>query len=597
MFRKTLCLILALTLIISVAPTITFAADDVVVEFTDESMSDPYKLTPDKWSNLRDFDVVVDESTKGAGSRLTPNRISEFGDKKVLQVETRAGSNRTWVNAVNKGEPYGAVFTIKASIPSAGWYGVKLHGGVSQYGSDYYVYVNDQYAGFYSFHTTDTSAFCLAGEEKELNTLYLTPDADGKVKIKFCVEKAHYDGARLYLYKLTLSPKNGDVAVAGIESTIPSRIEIGENIDASAYAKMSDGSRVHSNGLKVDASADADNTISMSVKSGNAVSIKGSNDDGTFTGKISADAEGSAVITVNAKVNGTLHSKDYPIEVASVAEPKRTEIEMTRDTVVFADNTAPSDAWQIIGFELVLDKTTKTAARATGVTVPTENGVLKPIQIQTRSGSYSVWYKEREGSDSRRNNMFTIRKEIAAAGYYKVSFTGFKWYAGSDYAVYINGQYAGDYNCYDADATSMRLGEEKYLNTMYLPKGYAEISFRSSKAHYDTPNLLPYKLVFDPVDISTVEAQDAETEIPSLFDRAEVNATARVKMNDGTIRHFGLADNASADAGNTVSITSEDTGIFEVKNIEYAKPETGDVINYTISAHRSGTANLKIEAS
>ncbi len=611
MFRKTLCLILALTLIISVAPTITFAADNnIVYEFSSASMDNPYNKAMTEWTNLRDFEVVPEEGTdRLKGNRLTTNKLEEFGNHAIFQIET---TGSLWTATANGTTPYASVFTMKVQVPSEGWYGVKLQGAVSQYGADYYIYVNDQYAGLYSFYTEDTSANCFASEEKSLNTLYLTPDSEGKVKIKLCLaNKRTYYAGRAYLYRITLSPVSGDVTVAGIESTAPDSLKLGESAEFSSKVRMSDGTLRSFNGYTADASADADNAFA--VAAGSSVSLTKTSPeyahDGEYTASLATVSAGDAEIKTTATVGGVKYSEKKSVWVlnADGTTPSFT-ILFDKNNFKFNDKERPSADWETIGFDIVLDKTANYIFRSYGMKVDGgEYGIIYPQAVQTRSGPYSVWYSEVPGTANRINNMFTISKNIPEAGYYDIDFRGFKWYAGSQYSVYVDGKYAGDVNSYDKDSNpSITFGDVQNLNRLYLPKGKVEISFCSRKAYYDTALFLPYYLKFTPASEYTVSG--ITSDIPATLESgASVNLTASVNMSDGSLRQFGylLDGKSETDPANIIKVTSSASDIVAVSNVVCVEPQTAkdltQVINpavtkYTLMAGKAGSADIMVTA-
>ncbi|MBQ2741543.1 MAG: S-layer homology domain-containing protein, partial [Oscillospiraceae bacterium] len=267
-------------------------------------------------------------------------------------------------------------------------------------------------------------------------------------------------------------------------------------------------------------------------------------------------------------------------------KPAYTRLDLNGTHTIGKDKTAPS-TWSTYGFDIVPEKTTTNIARKSSVALA--NGMTLPYQQIQIPGD--PWQNREE--EDRVNAMFTVRKNFAAAGYYAIEMLGYKWYAGSDFAIYVNGQYAGDYNVYEADA-ALSVGEKKQLNTLYIPAGDVEISFRTRVKHYATPNLLPIWMEFTPVE-SKPETEKVEV---SEFGRISVGntteLTAQVKMSDGSYRGFGLSDDASQDLKNTVSVTVENEDVATVSDVKYAQPENETDIVFAVNAKTVGETNIKI---
>ena len=84
-------------------------------------------------------------------------------------------------------------------------------------------------------------------------------------------------------------------------------------------------------------------------------------------------------------------SRSITIGVTGTQNPETVSIDMTKNSIKYADKTAPSEAWETSGFDIVLDKTTTcTNSRYTPHKV---NGV-GVATIATRTGKpapNNVW--------------------------------------------------------------------------------------------------------------------------------------------------------------------------------------------------------------
>ncbi len=265
-------------------------------------------------------------------------------------------------------------------------------------------------------------------------------------------------------------------------------------------------------------------------------------------------------------------------------KPAYTRLDLNGTHTIGKDKTAPS-TWNTYGFDIVAGKTTTGISRKSSVTLA--NGMALPYQQIQIAGD--PWQTRPDSQEA----MFTIRKNFSAAGYYAIEMLGYKWSAGSDFAVYVNGEYAGDYNFFETGA-ALSVGEKKKLNTLYIPAGDVEISFRTRVKHYATPNFVPIWMEFTPVEskpeVEKVEVSGSEK---LTVGRAE-SVAAKVKMSDGSYRGFGLSDNASEDVKNTVSVIIEDENIATVSDLKYAQPESENDIAFTVNAKTVGDTNIKI---
>ncbi|MBE6913157.1 MAG: hypothetical protein E7473_11600, partial [Ruminococcaceae bacterium] len=205
------------------------------------------------------------------------------------------------------------------------------------------------------------------------------------------------------------------------------------------------------------------------------------------------------------------------------------------------------------------------------------------------------------------NTSFTIKKNFKYPGYYSVKLLGSVWNANSQYALYINGEYAGDYNFYNSASSGQKLGSENTLNTIYVPAGDVEISFRTRHRYYSGGYSLfsPITLTLTPAEEPAISA--VETSIPSVLEvDASAELTAKVKMTDGTYRQFGYTDaGVVPEDNNIVKVESSAPQIVSVSDVVCVKPsiyqnytQTIDptTTTYKLTALNPGDATITVTA-
>ena len=595
--KRYLSLILVVTMLFGLFPCITFASGDasVIIDFTTET-----SINHDKNDSVaalagEGFTTVKGETTTIKGKYSARSYYKQGFGVKLIHVSTGA---TPWLSDGGENEKW----TIEVDFGNAtsGWYDVSLLAGKSNTASAWYIYVDGQYAGFYDSYDASATGVPKMNPDGEikLNSLYLTPDDNGKVKVMFApVDKSVYDGVpRLIISSMTFTPTTApDMESLSLSVTKPEMMLVGDVEDIEAKVKMSDGTVYRLNGYKANREPDTENYLAVSSGNPDVASLTGVMSDGIYNGKLSAQGEGETTLDVIGKVCGKQVSATVPIKVIVPSGPVKMTIDMTKNSIVYADKTAPSDAWKTTGFSIVFDKTT--TCNNSRYTPHEVNGVgVATIATNTnKKAPDDVW--PASTAEISQNAMFTIKKRSYGEGYYAVYVQGSKWYANSDYAIYVNGQYAGDYNFNKADASSAVLGERKRLNTVYLPAGDVEISFRVRKKMYDVSFFQPYLVELVPIDVQEAPyVLKVESDAPETIyvgEKAEI--TAKVLMSDGSYRSFGLADNGSTDTASCVtSVTSSDVGVATVENVESAMPVTSDEITFTVNAVAKGNAKALV---
>ncbi|MBQ9985185.1 MAG: S-layer homology domain-containing protein [Oscillospiraceae bacterium] len=274
------------------------------------------------------------------------------------------------------------------------------------------------------------------------------------------------------------------------------------------------------------------------------------------------------------------------ITLTPVAEDEvsNLRVDLTGTNHLITDSSKPS-TWSTYGWELVPGKTADVVGRRLGGALPN-----KLVQIFLQLQNYGGLWKDSPASQA---TMFTFTKYFPKAGYYSIETLGYKVSIASDAAIYVNGEYVGDYNYYEADA-SYAIGERKALNTIYIPEGDVEISLRNRVKNHSYGLFYPMWMEFSPSEKPAIEKVEHDLEGRKVVVGTTESVSAKVLMSDGRYQGFGLADNGSADAKNTITVTSLDESIASVSNVTYAVPETESDILIDLSANKVGQTSLKV---
>ena len=277
------------------------------------------------------------------------------------------------------------------------------------------------------------------------------------------------------------------------------------------------------------------------------------------------------------------------ITLTPVAEDEASNlrVDLTGTNHIITDSSKPS-TWSTYGWELVPGKTADVVGRRLGGALPN-----KLLQIFLQLQNYGGLWKD---SPENQATMFTFTKHFPKAGYYSIETLGYKVSIGSDAAIYVNGEYVGDYNYYEADA-SYAIGERKALNTIYIPEGDVEISLRNRVKNHSYGLFYPMWMEFSPVENPSIEKVEHDAEGRNIIVGTTESISAKVLMKDGKYRGFGLANDGSADTKNKVTVTSLDDTIASVSNVTCAVPETESDVVIDISANKVGETSLKVQVS
>jgi len=201
------------------------------------------------------------------------------------------------------------------------------------------------------------------------------------------------------------------------------------------------------------------------------------------------------------------------------------------------------------------------------------------MQYKTASKYGTQWDKTWEAwpfFQNPQNVMFTVKTKIpeGAAGYYNVKITGAAYSAGGEFAVYVNGEYAGDINSY-ASTSSYEAKEWSLNNAIELPEGDVEISLRAVKFYRartfgsQDNNASIYLGLIQLIPTSEPTISAVESALPETIQITEsLNFAAQIKMSDGAYRAFGYTDKGELPTtDNIVKIESSNPEIIEVTDV------------------------------
>ncbi len=309
-----------------------------------------------------------------------------------------------------------------------------------------------------------------------------------------------------------------------------------------------------------------------------------------------AKAEGNAKIHIKSTFNNVSAESDIEFEIKPFSGEGEFIVDLTTKSISGNHRSAPS-SWVTEGFEVVTAKTTESIDSI--FNVPTVDG-YKAVGIGC---SYMEWPLVRNA----KNEKFTINVNVPKSGWYSVNMLGVIYSVSSQFAIYVNGEYVGDYNFHDNKGGNPYLGEEKKLGTVYLAKGKAEIGFHAVKNYYSGYNFLT------PVHIRFVPATETypaaiESKIPSALSVGEYNTfDAKTLMSDGNYKNFGYTVEGSVPTeDNIIEVASSDSSVVEVSEVIFIKPSVWEdysqtidpaTSTYKLTAKKSGSAEIEIKAT
>ena len=560
--KRTLSVIIALAMIISLLPTVAFAApaENIVLNFNSSTVT-PSKVVPAEWTVAADAGWSVDAELSRSNAAFSTAAAGE----NYLQVDLRGTSTNftPWwrYGSSSKNNSINAkkmTLGFKVANVTAGYYRVRFTGGKYSSGGKIFVYVGEQLAGTYDCYDEAATTPTVA-EEVVFNTLYLTPEADGAVRIRLNVAESA-DNQRTYavLSKITLEPLGTDkpdsAKVKSVSVTAPKKFLPGTAANIGAYVEMQDGSYRYFNGMvrstKEDyihaSTTDADNFIDVAVSDGTFTpsyySDNSATKSGIFTspngkaeGSFLAEVSGNYTVTVSGKINGEEFSGEKILSVEETGEQEKLILKFNSSKVEEINKVTPAD-WVVsdtAGWTVDADNSCEIAYITSNTYVYDDAMTLGVAQ---NSKSWLPWHYFSTGTNNNakaRRATFTAKTTAdITEGWYSVKLRGARLSGAGRYFVFVDDQYAGVYDSYDAAATGVVPDAEfTTLNTLYLTPETDELDpyvrVRLVNAEPDANNR-PI------IGISEIALEPLGTDEPQGLALSDVELTAPAKIMAGT---------------------------------------------------------------
>ena len=160
--KRFLSLILATAMIVGLLPSIAFAADNAVVtiDFTTAEITLGSKngvtpvvvqTTPSQVAGVGFTTIAVETTTKSG--RLSARNFKTDGSN-TMYVDT---NTTPWLSDGGDREKW--TISVDLGTTTPGWYDISLLGGKWYAAGAWYVYVNDQYAGYYDCYQSKPQVY------------------------------------------------------------------------------------------------------------------------------------------------------------------------------------------------------------------------------------------------------------------------------------------------------------------------------------------------------------------------------------------------------------------------------------------------------
>ncbi|MBR3848584.1 MAG: S-layer homology domain-containing protein, partial [Oscillospiraceae bacterium] len=450
-----------------------------------------------------------------------------------------------------------AQFTFKAKVPADGYYAVSINPLLSQLGGRYGVWVNGEYAGSVNSwngiegieNWTETVA---AGDEVSLNTINLTSDEDGYVKVTLKNLSTASDTTIADSYKdadctpiafseLKLTPTEEVPAYDGIFHNIEETLNEGETRDFVVRTKMDDGSFKY-----FDPDDTSKNNITATAVEGSSVKLSDVvlKDDGLY-GKITAlKGDDKAIITVISKIDGVEYKEK--IWVTMPEKPVAVATSVSMNDKIFSASGAnipllSPEKYYWIDYQDIVE------------ILPDETTINRINWINN--------YRIPSANIAERRTVFAFKVKLVP-GPYAIELTPVMSGRGTTFNVIVDGQLAGSVATRDTDigVNDYQTGEKQKLSSLNLTgnDGWVTVklevtSTRAECADGYNDTIGMGAISFIPLDkpISVVGLKDiTET---SVFKDGTFDFVISPIMSDGSPRYF-LAD----DERNTITVSVAD---------------------------------------
>ena len=308
-----------------------------------------------------DFSKTTDKATATPGYTIDSNGQNELGNwRKPTDAMVRVTVAKASASMWHEGGGRTTKIAVKVNVPKACFYSIKLWGGLTRAGGIMSMFANGNYVGDYDFTTDDTSTdnvFGIEGQEKTLNTVYLT-EGDNLIFLGLRKSISTYSDTRIFLKKITMTPvdslaeKNAIDIKAVSSADVPTTMTVGDSIDATAMVTMEDDSvrsfaeYVPNTSTSSIVIADTTDSVTVTSSAPDIISVESYDDDAigasdktTFT--LKANAAGSADIIVTAKVGESTKTATYTI-TASEYNPNSITTNPTVSVYIGAENADTS---------------------------------------------------------------------------------------------------------------------------------------------------------------------------------------------------------------------------------------------------------------
>ncbi len=266
-------------------------------------------------------------------------------------------------------------------------------------------------------------------------------------------------------------------------------------------------------------------------------------------------------------------------------------VDFTKTTLT--TNTSGNTSYEGLttpGYEVNIDKSTTKGVRVNFI----GNG-LNTCHDQGYSplSSKRTWPGEKDSAYAK-NLMLTINVDVANAGYYSPELIYGTHNACGDFAIYINGQYAGEItDAWDSAVSAKTNMPPATLNTIYLKEGKNEISFKCT-LHRGTRTqsyLLLNKLTFTPCGENFAAVNFTETDFPSKVVAGKATEfTVSANINEALKKFNGTYNEDGSDMETNLSVTS-DNGTFNITE------QSANVVKGTFTATAGGAATITATAN
>ena len=431
------------------------------------------------------------------------------------------------------------MLTINVTAQKEGYYSSELIYEAFKKSGEYTTYINGQFAGVVDAYDTKYNG----GKEtdvrnKVLNTVFLN---EGTNEISFrCTKQyipATQGGTWFIVDKLTLTYCGDNFTPVNFSNNIPASVNAGKPVEFSVSANINESL------TKFYATYDEAGTAITNPQG----TVTVTSEDGTFaltnqtatgaTGTFTANAAGKATLTASTTINGKTYTENFEIDVIGPIVADFTSIPKTRDITI--------EQVKAYGFDVVAEKTTTKGMHS----VWDGKGLQSNHYLDgSVAGLNAVW-----PSTNTKDMMFTFNVETSNAGYYSPEFVYEAFAKSGDFAIYINGQYAGTVKAFDAVATSgSTVAHTAKLNTVYLAEGKNEVSFKCV-AHGRIDNGSWF--IFDKLTLTPCD-EDFEVGIQDTVAMSVTGTAGKVTV-DGTVQNSDTKT-YSANVGDSVTVVAED---------------------------------------